>query len=78
MQIVKFSQVRQSLATVLNMARKEQVLITRGGGDAFLVTYKTSLKSPFDIPGIKTKASTKDILNAVRKSRSRDLKQNKV
>lgn len=27
--------------------------------------------SPFDIPGIKTKATTKDILDAVRDSRRR-------
>jgi len=27
-------------------------------------------KSPFDVPGIKTKATTKDILDAVKESRA--------
>ena len=30
---------------------------------------KNKTKSPFDIPGIKTKATTQDILDAVRESR---------
>jgi len=30
-----------------------------------------SKKSPFDVPGIKTKATTRDILNAVKESRER-------
>jgi hypothetical protein len=35
------------------------------------VIFRKSKKSPFDVPGIKTKASTKDILEAVRESRQR-------
>jgi hypothetical protein len=35
-----------------------------------------SKKSPFDVPGIKTKATTKDILAAVRESRERFAEQN--
>ena len=32
----------------------------------------TAPKSPFDVPGIKTKATTRDILEAVRESRRRE------
>jgi len=70
MKVFKFSQARQSLATVLDIARNEQVLIQRRGGDTFIITYKSNPKSPFDVPGIKTKAKTKDILLAIKDSRS--------
>ena len=71
MKVFTYSQARQALATVLDTARKEQVLITRRGGETFAVTYKTPEKSPFDVPGIKTKATTQHILEAVRDSRER-------
>ena len=71
MKVFTYSQARQALATVLNTARKEEVLITRRGGETFSVTYRTTPKSPFDVPGIKTNATTEDILEAVKESRSR-------
>jgi GGDEF domain-containing protein len=71
MKVFTYSQARQALATVLDTARKEEVLIARRGGDTFAVTYKTTSKSPFDVPGIKTRATTQDILEAIRESRSR-------
>ena len=71
MRVFTYSQARQALATVLDTARKEEVLIARRGGDTFAVTYKTTPKSPFDVPGIKTRATTQDILDAIRESRSR-------
>jgi prevent-host-death family protein len=71
MKIFTFSEARQRLAEVLDIARKEEVLIARRGGDTFSVTYKRSSSSPFDVPGIKTKATTRDILKAIKESRSR-------
>lgn len=71
MKVFTYSQARQALATVLDTAREEQVLITRRGGDTFAVTYKANPKSPFDVPGIKTNATTQDILDAISESRSR-------
>ncbi|NOY79830.1 MAG: type II toxin-antitoxin system Phd/YefM family antitoxin [Kiritimatiellaeota bacterium] len=71
MKVFTYSQARQALATVLDTARKEEVLITRRGGDKFAVTYKAPRKSPFDVPGIKTRATTRDILEAIKESRSR-------
>ena len=35
------------------------------------MVFERSAKSPFDVPGIKTKATTNDILDAVKESRSR-------
>ena len=74
MKVFTYSQARQALATVLDTARKEEVLITRRSGDAFSVTYKTTPKSPFDVPGIKTRATTRDIMAAIKESRSREAK----
>jgi hypothetical protein len=56
---------------VLNIARTEEVIIKRRGGESFSIIYKKSPKSPFDVPGIKTRATTKDILDAIKESRSR-------
>ncbi len=71
MKIFTYSQARQALSTVLDTARKERVLITRRGGETFAVTYEIPKKSPFDVPGIETNATTRDILEAVRNSRAR-------
>jgi len=70
MKVFSYSEARQRLSDVLNTARSEEVLIKRRGGDTFMVTYRTGDKSPFDVPGIKTKATTDDILDAIRESRS--------
>ena len=43
---------------------------------SFSIIFRKSKKSPFDVPGIQTKATTKDILEAVRESRERFAEQN--
>ena len=62
MKVFTYSEARQRLSAVLDMARREEVLIARRGGETFCLTYRT---------GIKTKATTQDILEAGRESRSR-------
>jgi prevent-host-death family protein len=71
MKVYTYSEARQRFADVLNIARSEEVVIKRRGGETFSIILKKSKKSPFDIPGIKTKATTKDILAAIRESRER-------
>ena len=71
MKVYTYSEARQRLAEVLNIARKEEVVIKRRGGEAFSIIFRKSKRSPFDVPGIQTKATTKDILAAVRESRER-------
>ena len=71
MKVYTYSEARQRLADVLNIARSEEVVIKRRGGEAFSIIFRKSKKSPFDVPGIQTKATTKDILAAVRESRER-------
>ncbi len=71
MKVYTYSEARQRFAEVLNIARKEEVIIKRRGGETFAIVFKKTPKSPFDIPGIKTKATTKDILEAIKDSRER-------
>jgi prevent-host-death family protein len=76
MRVYTYSEARQRLSDVLNIARTEEVVIKRRGGETFSIVFKKSTDSPFDVPGIKTKATTRDILEAVRESRERSAEQN--
>jgi len=70
MKVFTYSEARQNLSKLLNIAQKEEVEIRRRDGTTFsLVSKRKKGKSPFDVSGIKTKATTKDILKAVRESR---------
>lgn len=71
MKVYTYSQARQNLTAVLNQSKNEEVLIRRRGGDTFVVLPKPRQGSPFDIPGVKTKATTADVLSAIKESRSR-------
>ncbi|MGD8975844.1 MAG: type II toxin-antitoxin system prevent-host-death family antitoxin [Desulfobacterales bacterium] len=76
MKVYTYSEARQRLSEVLNKARNEEVVIKRRGGETFSIILRKSRRSPFDVPGIQTKATTKDILAAVRESRERFAEQN--
>lgn len=75
MKVYTYSEARQRLADVLNIARSEEVIIKRKGGETFSIIFRKSEKSPLDVPGMNTKATTKDILAAVRESRERFTEQ---
>ena len=69
MKVYTYSEARQRFAEILNIARDEDVIIQRRGGEAFTITFKKTSRSPFAITGIKTKATTADILQAIKDSR---------
>ncbi len=71
MKVYTYSQARQRLSEVLDTAVREEVLIRRRGRQTFSLVYKKPSNSPFDVPGVKTRATTQDIVDAVRESRSR-------
>lgn len=71
MKVYTYSEARQKFSEVLDIAKSEEVIIKRRGGETFKIIFTKSLKSPFDVPGIKTKATTKDILDAINESRAR-------
>lgn len=70
MKVFTYSEARQNLSKLLLLAQKEEVEIRRRDGTIFSLTSKKSQSaSPFDVPGIKTKATTANILSAVKQSR---------
>lgn len=72
MKVFTYSEARQNLSALLRIALWEEVEIRRKDGSVFSVTAKqTKTKSPFDIKGIDTRATTQDILNAVSTTRQR-------
>ena len=71
MKIYSYSEARQKLAELLNQAQNEEVLIKRRDGTVFSVKSKRQKKSPFDVKGLESKVTKKNILDAVRESRER-------
>lgn len=70
MKVFTYSEARQNLSKLLQLAQKEEIEIRRKDGSVFLLRSKNKkLKSPFDISGIKTKATSQEIIDAVRESR---------
>ncbi len=58
MKVFTYSEARQNLSKLLNIAQKEEVEIRRRDGSVFsLISKKEKMKSPFDLRGIKTKAT---------------------
>ena len=69
MKVYTYSEARQNLSKVLNESRSEDVLVRRRGGGVFRISLELQTGSPFDVEGVKTKATTSDILRAVREVR---------
>lgn len=61
----------RNLSEVLVLAQSEEVEIHERDGAVFcLKSREISNKSPLDVPGTRTKATTQDVLDTVRDSRS--------
>lgn len=72
MRVFTYSEARQNLSRLLVLAQTEEVWIRRKDGSTFVLRARPeSPESPFDVRGVKTRASTQDILQAVRDSRER-------
>ena len=70
MQVFTYSEARQNLSKLLVLAQTEEVEIRRKDGSIFsLISKEKPAKSPFDVSGINTKATTQNILSAVEESR---------
>ena len=72
MKVYTYSEARKHLSELLNLSLKEEVIIKRKDGNVFSIKPKKKKnKSPFDIKGVKTKATLSNILDAVSESRGR-------
>ncbi len=73
MHVYTFSEARQQLSTVLELATKEgQVCIKRRDGKTFILKPQVSKQSPLDIPGIDLDLSADELVDILRESRERD------
>lgn len=71
MKVFTYSEARQNLSKILQLAKKEEIEIRRKDGSVYSLRSKTKRpESPFDVTGVKTKATTKNIIDAVRDSRA--------
>ncbi|MCX7044774.1 MAG: type II toxin-antitoxin system Phd/YefM family antitoxin [Candidatus Sumerlaeota bacterium] len=71
MRTFTYSEARKHLSNVLDAACEEEVVIKRREGETFCLIRQTLPKSSFDVPGIRTKATTRDILAAIKETRER-------
>jgi len=70
MKIYSATDAGQQIQEILEQADREEVVIRRADGASYAVVPWSRLTSPFDVPGIQTRASTEDILEAIRESRA--------
>lgn len=72
MQIYTYSEARQKLAVVLEQAESSgKVLIRRKDGRTFALIPEKMAASPLDVPTIKARVTTAEIVDIVREGRER-------
>jgi hypothetical protein len=65
-----FSEARQRLASLLELARKDgAVRIRKRDGQKFVLQPEKQSKSPLDVPGLRLKINRDEIVETVRSSR---------
>lgn len=72
MQVYTYSEARQKLAAVLDKAESAgKVIIRRKDGRSFALVPQKTRVSPLDVPSVQTRASTEELVDIIRKERSR-------
>lgn len=72
MQIYTYSEARQKFALVLKQAENTgKVLIRRKDGRTFALVPEKNISSPLNVPSIKAKITTKQIVDIIREGRER-------
>jgi len=72
MQIYTYSEARQKLASVLDTAEATgSVIIRRRDGRSFTVVPQKTPVSPLDVPSVRARISTGELVALVRKERGR-------
>jgi antitoxin Phd len=71
-----YTEARQQLATLLNMAIREgKVRIRRRDGQVFTLRPEPSGHSPLDVPGIDTDLTVDEINEFIREGRSKHVSE---
>ena len=72
MRVYTYSEARQKLAAVLDKAESTgRVIIRRRDGRRFALVPQQTSASPLDVPSIKARISTSEIVDLVKKERGR-------
>ncbi len=72
MQVFTYSEARQKLAMILDQAENSgKVLIRRKDGRIFALVPEKAVSSPLDVPSIKAKITTQEIVDIIREGRER-------
>ncbi len=72
MRVYTYSEARQKLAFVLEQAEDTgKVLIRRKDGRTFALVPERNVTSPLDVPSIKAKITTQEIVDIIREGRER-------
>ena len=72
MKTYTYSEARQRLATLLDQARREgRVQIRRKDGSVFVLQPVTSDRSPLDVPGVRTRLKSGELVRLLRSERAR-------
>ncbi len=72
MRIYTFSEARQKLASLLNIARAEgEVRIQRKDGSVFAIRQVDDEGSPLEVEGIQSSVTAEEIVEYIREGRER-------
>jgi len=72
MQVYTYSEARQKLAMILDQAENTgKVIIRRKDGRTFALVPEKVVSSPLDVPSIKAKITTQEIMDIIREGRER-------
>jgi antitoxin (DNA-binding transcriptional repressor) of toxin-antitoxin stability system len=72
MQVYTYSEARQKLSSVLDKAEATgKVIIRRKDGRTFALSPEQDRRSPLDVPSIRARISTRELVEIVKKERSR-------
>lgn len=72
MKVYTYSEARQSLASLLDVAQQEgAVRIRRRDGRSFVLQPESSEASPLDVEGVDLGVTTNEIVSMIREGRER-------
>ncbi len=72
MRVYTYSEARQKLASLLKQAEATgKVIIKRKDGRTFYISPEKNISSPLDVPAIKAKITSREIVDIIREGRER-------
>ncbi len=72
MRVYTYSEARQNLASLLDIAQRDgEVAIRRRDGQTFILRPQSSGQSPLDVEGVDLDVTTEEIVEIIRQGRER-------